>query len=93
MPRSRKRPSTRQRQARAAQVAQQKSEAKKLTPEQYMRRRIIGWTLVALGVIVGVTHWLAHLGALYEDRALWDLTIGYPTAGILGVAGAIVLSK
>lgn len=93
MPRSRKRASTRQQQARAAQVAQQTSEAKKLTPEQYARRRAIGWTLVALGVIVGVTHWLAHLGVLYEDRALWDLTIGYPTAGILGVAGAIVLSK
>jgi hypothetical protein len=92
-PRSRKRAAARQQQARATQLAQQKSEAKKLTPEQYMRRRVIGWTLVALGVVVGATHWLAHLGVLYEDRALWDLTIGYPTAALLGIAGAIVLSK
>ncbi|MGH2789244.1 MAG: hypothetical protein ACRDJV_15305 [Actinomycetota bacterium] len=95
MPRSKtkKRSAARQQQARATQIAQQKSEAKKLTPGQYTRRRAIGWTLVALAVVVGVTHWLAHLGALYEDKAVWDLTIGYPTAGILGVAGAIVLSK
>lgn len=93
MPRSRKRSITAQQQTSERHVAQQKSEAKKLTPEQYMRRRVFGWTLVALGVVVGVTHWLAHLGVLYEDKAIWDLTIGYPTAGILGVAGAIVLSK
>lgn len=93
MPRSKKPSAARRQQARATQIAQQKSEAKKLTPEQYMRRRAIGWALVALAVVVGVTHWLAHLGALYEDKAIWDLTIGYPTAGILGIAGAILLTK
>lgn len=93
VPRSRKRPAARRSQARETQVAQQKAEIKKLTPEQYMRRRIFGWTLVALAVLVGVTHWLAHLGVLYEDSGLYDLTIGYPTAGLLGIAGAIVLSK
>ncbi len=92
MPRSSKRPTARRAQARETQVAQEKAE-KKMTPEQYTRRRIFGWALVALAVLVGVTHWLAHLGALYEDSGLYDLTIGYPTAGLLGIAGAIVLSK
>jgi hypothetical protein len=64
-----------------------------MTPEQYARRRILGWTLVVFAVLVGVTHWLAHLGVLYQDRALWDLMIGYPMAGLLGIGGAIVLSK
>lgn len=93
MPRSSKRPIARRAQARETQVAQQKAEKKKLTPEQYARRRTFGWTLVALAVVVGVTHWLAHLGALYEDSGLYDLTIGYPTALLLGIASAIVLSK
>jgi hypothetical protein len=93
MPRSKQRRKSRARGARETQVAQQKAEKKKLTPEQYARRRAFGWVLVALAVGVGASHWLAHLGILYEDNALWDLTIGYPMAGLLGVAGAIVLSK
>jgi hypothetical protein len=62
-------------------------------PAQYTRRRIFGWSLVALGLLIGVTHWLAHIGLLYEDTGLWDLTIGYPTAALFGVLGAVVLSK
>lgn len=93
MPRPRKRRKTRQREARETQVAQQKAEKKKITPEQYMMRRVFGWGLVALALAVGVSHWLAHFGVLYEDTGLWDLTIGYPMAGLLGVTGAIVLSK
>jgi hypothetical protein len=93
MPKSKQRKKTALKKAEQATAQQQTGEAKKLTPQQYMRRRSFGWTLVALGVLVGVTHWLAHLGALYEDTGLYDLTIGYPMAGALGVAGAIVLSK
>ena len=93
MPKSKQRKKTVLKKAEQAKAEQAKAETKKLTPEQYMRRRIFGWTLVALAVVVGVTHWLAHLGALYEDTGLYDLTIGYPMAGLLGVSGAIVLSK
>ena len=93
MPRSKARRKTVSKKAAQARAEQQIAEAKKLTPEQYVRRRVFGWTLVALAVVIGVTHWLAHLGVLYEDTGLYDLTIGYPTAGLLGIAGAIVLGK
>lgn len=82
-----------QRKARETQVPQQKAEQRRLTPEQYTRRRVFGWALVALAVSFGASHWLAHLGLLYDDRPLWDLTIGYPMAAFLGVCGAIVLSR
>jgi hypothetical protein len=93
MPKSRQRKKTALKKAEEATAQQEKVEAKKLTPQQYMRRRFFGWSLVALAVVVGVTHWLAHLGALYQDTGLWDLTIGYPMAAVLGMSGAIVLSK
>jgi hypothetical protein len=93
MPKSKARKKTALKKAEQATAQQQAAEAKKLTPQQYMRRRFFGWTLVALAVLVGVSHWLAHVGVLYEDTGLYDLTIGYPTAGLLGIAGAIVLSK
>lgn len=93
MPKSRQRKKTASKKAEEAKAQQEKLEAKKLTPQQYMRRRFFGWALVALAVLAGVTHWLAHLGVLYEDNGLYDLTIGYPMAGLLGIWGAIVLSK
>jgi hypothetical protein len=93
MPRPKKRKKSRERRARETQAAQERAEKKKITPAQYMRRRALGWGLVALAIAVGVSHWLAHLGVLYEDKVLWDLTIGYPLAGALGVGGAIVLSR
>lgn len=94
MPRSKKRKKTSQRQARQARLEQQRAEDKKLTPEQYMRRRAFGWGLVGLAVLVGVSHWLAHVfGFPYQDSARWDLTLGYPTAAALAIAGSVALSK
>jgi hypothetical protein len=93
MPKPKARKKTALKKAEQATAQQRTAEAKKLTPQQYMRRRFFGWSLVALGALIGVTHWLAHLGVLYEDTGLYDLTIGYPTAALFGVAGAIVLSK
>lgn len=93
MPRPKKRRKSRERRARETQATQQSAEKKKITPAQYMRRRAVGWGLVALAIVVGLSHWLAHVGVLYEDKGLWDLTIGFPMAGALGVAGAIVLGR
>lgn len=93
MPQSRQRKKTAARKAQQARAQIEQVEEKKMTPQQYMRIRAFGWTLVALGVIVGVSHWLAHLGVLYEATGLADLLVGYPMAGLLGVAGAVVLSR
>jgi hypothetical protein len=80
--------------AREAQTAQRQAERKKLSYAQYRRRRVFGWSLVALGVVVGVTHWLQHL-QLYSlaSQGVSDVFLGYPMAVLLGVGGAIVLSK
>jgi hypothetical protein len=93
MPRPHRRRKVQQERARETQLAQKAAEVKKLTYRQYVLRRAMGWSLVGLAVAVGASHWLAHLGLLYEDRAVWDLTIGYPTAALLGIAGAVVLSR
>jgi hypothetical protein len=59
------------------------------------RDRIVGWTLVTLAAVVAVTHWLQHVGAItvLRPEARADLLIGYPTAGILGLLGVIVLGR
>ena len=93
-PASRGRSKPKERRARETQAAQREAEEKKTSPEAYRRRRVIGWTLVVVAVVVGVQHWLHHLG-LYTlfSPGVDDLVAGYPLAGALGVAGAIVLSK
>lgn len=93
MPKPHKRAKVRAAKAREQQIAQREAEAKKITPEQYMRRRAAGWALVAIGVGIGVTHWVAHIGLLYDATGISDLLVGYPTAGLFGIGGAIVLSK
>ncbi len=61
---------------------------------RYRWYRTAGWSLVAAGVLIGVSHWFAHLGTWsFASSGVMDLVAGYPMAGLLGVAGAIVLSK
>ncbi len=68
MPKSKQRKRAAEARARETQLSQAEAERKKLTPEQHMRRRAFGWALVALAVVVGVSHWLAHLGVLYQGH-------------------------
>ncbi len=96
MPKSRKRqarkPSARARATQGAQRAASKSPT--LTLGQYRRRRALGWGLVWLAVVVGVSHLLTHLGVWgFAKQGVMDLVAGYPMAVVLGIAGAIVLSK
>ncbi|MFN8233182.1 MAG: hypothetical protein U0V56_06840 [Actinomycetota bacterium] len=95
MPTSKKRNVSRSRQARETQAAQRKAEErKKLTLGQYRFRRGLGWTLVALAIAVGISHWLAHIGVWrFASPAMMDLTAGYPLAAALAIGGSIVLSK
>jgi len=54
----------------------------------------LGWALVSLGVAVGVQHLLAHWGLFTVISRGWDdLAVGYPMAGLLAIAGTIVLSR
>lgn len=93
-PGSRRRNKTRESRARETQAAQREAEGKKISPEAYRRKRILGWVLVALGVIVGGQHLGHHLGFYTLISDGWDdIVAGYPLALLLGVAGAIVLSK
>lgn len=54
----------------------------------------MGWGLVAVGVLVFVTHLAQHAGfiRLIPEPAA-DLLIGYPVAFGLGVVGAVILTR
>lgn len=81
-------------QARQTQAAQKQAERRQLTPEAYQRRRVFGLSLVALAVLVGFQHLLSHMGFFTLISRGWDdLVAGYPLAALLGIGGAIVLSK
>ena len=58
-------------------------------------RRILGWILVGVAVLVGVVHWIAHLGYPVVPLSMgWqDLLLGYPAAALLGLAAAIILGR
>jgi hypothetical protein len=80
--------------ARETRAAQRRAEEGKLTLPAYRRRRLIGWSLVTLGVIVGVQHFISHLGVFsLISPGVDDIVAGYPLAAVLGIAGTIVLSK
>ncbi len=90
-----RRDKAREARVRETQVAQTKAaSAKKLSPAAYTRRRILGWSLVGLAALVFSSHLLEHLGFFtLMSPGLQDLLAGYPMAGALGIAGAIILSK
>lgn len=80
--------------ARETQASQQKSETRQITLAQYRRRRVLGWTLVGLGIAVFVQHLISHLGFFTLISPGWDdLVAGYPLAGLLGIGGVILLTK
>ena len=91
---SKKRDKGRQARVRETQASQQAAEKKKISPAAYLRRRILGWSSVTLGIIVFVTHWLEHLGFFkIASPGVEDLVAGYPVAAALVVIGVIVLTK
>lgn len=81
--------------SRGTQSAQRRSAARKKTSlRRYRLTRAAGWALVGLAIVVGTSHWLAHLGLWdFASQGLMDLLAGYPMALVLGVGGAVTLSK
>lgn len=67
------------------------------TPAYYRQlyKRIAGWALVSLGLLVGGSHVITHLGSfqVLPTVGLQDLLVGYPMAGLLFVGGIILLSS
>ncbi|MGH2683395.1 MAG: hypothetical protein ACRDIX_09210 [Actinomycetota bacterium] len=80
--------------ARDTQSMQTQAEGRKMTVASYRRRRILGWSLAGLAVVVFVQHLLTHMGFFTLISPGWDdLVAGYPLALLLAVGSAIVLSK
>lgn len=81
----------------ATNLHQEQTKPKKTayTPEYYrmLYKRIAGWALVFLGVLVAGSHVVTHLGyfQVLPNVALQDWVMGYPVAGILVVVGIILL--
>lgn len=80
-----------------------KDTASTLSPEEiarrkYRRRRIFlrtGQAIMAVGAVVAVVHWLAHLEAFgpAQPEGWIDLVAGYPMGLLLIIVGAIVSSR
>lgn len=91
---SRSRAKRRDAQARETQAAQQKAARRKISLRAYRLRRGLGWSLVTLGIVVGVSHMLTHIQLWgFASQGIMDLVAGYPMAGLLGISGAIVLTR
>ena len=52
----------------------------------------MGWASIGLGAVVFVQHLLSHMGFfVIFSGGTDDLLIGYPTAGLMGLAGAFMV--
>jgi hypothetical protein len=80
--------------ARETQAAQREAEKRKLTTAQHSRRRVLGWGLVGLGVVMFVQHLVSHAGFFtLVSPGVDDVIAGYPLAGLLALAGVLLLSR
>ena len=88
--RGRRRPACRTERATSARQREIDRQLRVWTP-----RRILGWTVAGIAVLVAVMHWVAHLGYPVLPLSLgWqDLLLGYPVAALLGVAAALILGS
>ena len=58
------------------------------------RRLLLGWSIVAVGIALGLTHMVTHLGNLQylPTVGMQDLLMGYPVAAVLVLAGVLVIA-
>ncbi|VXB06269.1 hypothetical protein [Plantibacter sp. T3] len=74
------------------------ANAEDLARRKYRRRQRFlraGQALMVTGALIGISHWLAHLGAFGPEQPPgWlDLAAGYPMAAAFLIAGAIVAGQ
>ncbi|MEX0985593.1 MAG: hypothetical protein WD096_11190 [Actinomycetota bacterium] len=96
MPKSkgRKRRTSRERRTQRGRAAEPVRSPKRISFRRYRLQRAAGFSLVGLAVVIGVSHWLTHIGAWgFASQGVMDLVAGYPMAFALGIAGTIVLSR
>lgn len=88
-PRRRRTSLTPQEQERRARQREMNRQLRVWTP-----RRVLGWCVAGLAVVVGIVHWLAHLGwrPIPTAMPLQDLVVGYPAAGLLFVVGVVLIT-
>jgi hypothetical protein len=80
--------------AHQAQVAQRQAARRKLNPAASAQRRALSYGLFGLAVVVAVSHIAEHGGLLrFFSPGLEDRLIGYPTAAVLAILGAILLPR
>ncbi len=53
----------------------------------------IGQLIIVLGALVGLSHWIAHVAINGGPPGIQDLFIGYPTAGVLMILGAVLAGR
>lgn len=76
-----------------SQDKNQNDEAKQY---QHHRRLVrIGQVLMAIGIVVVIVHWLAHLEAFgpAQPEGWVDLVAGYPMGALLLLGGAMVAGR
>ncbi|RAX16276.1 hypothetical protein DC347_13260 [Pseudarthrobacter sp. AG30] len=59
-------------------------------------RRLVrtGQVLMALGALVAIAHWVAHLAPTGQGPSITeDIFIGYPTGAVLLLAGAVIAGR
>jgi hypothetical protein len=66
--------------------------------EQYrrwQRRRFLAAALIALGVVVALTHVFVHLGNVQwlPTTGVQDLLTGYPMGGLLVIVGLVLMPR
>ena len=60
---------------------------------QWSVRRVVSWSALILAVVIAVQHLLAHAGYRPVPLSMpaQDLLIGYPTAAIVAIVGALLI--
>ena len=58
-------------------------------------RRVAGWMLAAVAIVVAAVHWVAHIGyrPIPLSMGAQDVFIGYPAAALFGVVAVVVLGQ
>lgn len=89
---------SRSRRAALTQAEQERARVQRDIDRQlagWSKRRILSWSLFGLALLVVVQHLLAHSGwrPLPISMGWQDILVGYPTAGLLAVLGAVLLDR